>query len=104
LEWEEYLFTDDAVFMRMQLRDMITKAVYEVKNEQTAVEKYAKLNPDLVTMAGDSLIHCSGIQPVFRLINDFTDGKMGISQLLSKLFDLLLGNIESSWLCGENRR
>ncbi|RFU63918.1 response regulator [Peribacillus glennii] len=48
------LITDDAAFMRLQLRDMITKAGHEVvgeaENGRIAVEKYIELRPDLVTM------------------------------------------------------
>lgn len=48
------LVTDDAAFMRMQLKDMVTKAGYEVvgeaENGNAAVELYQKLRPDLVTM------------------------------------------------------
>ena len=48
------LVTDDAAFMRMQLKDMVTKAGYEVvgeaENGNAAVELYQKLHPDLVTM------------------------------------------------------
>ncbi|WP_336296594.1 response regulator [Bacillus pinisoli] len=48
------LITDDAAFMRMQLRDMVTKAGHEVvgeaENGLKAVEQYKQLKPDLVTM------------------------------------------------------
>ncbi|WP_456273230.1 response regulator [Bacillus sp. AK031] len=48
------LITDDAAFMRMQLKDMITKAGHEVvgeaENGAVAIEKYNELKPDLVTM------------------------------------------------------
>ncbi|PLT32580.1 response regulator [Bacillus sp. V5-8f] len=48
------MITDDAAFMRLQLKDMITKAGHEVvgeaENGKVAVEKYLELKPDLVTM------------------------------------------------------
>ncbi|GAA0317479.1 chemotaxis protein CheY [Bacillus carboniphilus] len=48
------LVTDDAMFMRMQLKDILTKlghdVVGEAENGQVAVEKYGELKPDLVTM------------------------------------------------------
>jgi two-component system chemotaxis response regulator CheY len=48
------LVTDDAAFMRMQLRDMLTKLGHEVvgeaENGRVSVEKYNELRPDIVTM------------------------------------------------------
>ncbi|WP_088102084.1 response regulator [Halalkalibacter urbisdiaboli] len=48
------LITDDAAFMRMQLKDIISKLGHEVIGEadtgQVSVEKYKELKPDLVTM------------------------------------------------------
>ncbi len=48
------LIVDDAAFMRMMLRDILTKNGYEVvgeaENGVQAVEKYKELKPDLVTM------------------------------------------------------
>ncbi len=48
------LIVDDAAFMRMLLKDIVTKAGYEVAGEASngkeAVEKYKELNPDIVTM------------------------------------------------------
>lgn len=48
------LVTDDAAFMRMQLKDILTKLGHEIvgeaENGQVAVEKYKELKPDLVTM------------------------------------------------------
>ncbi|MBD2845277.1 response regulator [Paenibacillus sp. IB182496] len=48
------LIVDDAAFMRMMIRDILTKNGYEVVGEAQdgaqAVEKYKDLKPDLITM------------------------------------------------------
>jgi two-component system chemotaxis response regulator CheY len=48
------LIVDDAAFMRMMVRDILTKNGYEVCGEANdglqAVEKYKEVKPDLVTM------------------------------------------------------
>jgi len=48
------LICDDAAFMRMMIKDILTKNGYnvagEAENGQKAVEKYKELNPDLVLM------------------------------------------------------
>lgn len=48
------LIVDDAAFMRMMIKDILTKNGYDVvgeaENGQVAVEKYQELKPDLVTM------------------------------------------------------
>ena len=48
------LLTDDAAFMRMMLKDILTKNGYEVcgeaENGKIAVDKYNELKPDLVLM------------------------------------------------------
>jgi len=48
------LIVDDAAFMRMMIKDILTKNGYEVVGEAQdgvqAVEKYKELKPDLVTM------------------------------------------------------
>jgi two-component system chemotaxis response regulator CheY len=48
------LIVDDAAFMRMMLKDILTKngldVVGEAVNGAEAVEKYYELKPDLVTM------------------------------------------------------
>lgn len=48
------LVVDDAAFMRMMLKDVLTKGGFEVIGEATdgneAVAKYAELKPDLVTL------------------------------------------------------
>ncbi len=51
---KKVLVVDDAAFMRMMIKDILTKNGYEVvgeaENGQVAVEKYRDLKPDLVTM------------------------------------------------------
>ncbi len=48
------LICDDAAFMRMMIKDILTKNGYnvagEAENGLKAVEKYKELNPDLVLM------------------------------------------------------
>ncbi len=48
------LIVDDASFMRMMVKEILTKNGYEVageaENGQKAVEKYTELSPDLVIM------------------------------------------------------
>ena len=48
------LICDDAAFMRMMIKDILTKNGYtvagEAENGAKAVEKYAELHPDLVLM------------------------------------------------------
>lgn len=48
------LICDDAAFMRMMIKDILTKNGYEVvgeaENGAVAIERYRDLKPDLVTM------------------------------------------------------
>lgn len=48
------LIVDDAAFMRMMIKDILTKNGYEVVGEANdgaqAIEKYKELKPELVTM------------------------------------------------------
>ncbi|PKQ19530.1 MAG: two-component system response regulator [Actinobacteria bacterium HGW-Actinobacteria-6] len=47
------LVVDDAAFMRMMIRDILSKegyVIHEAVNGRDAVEKFAELRPDLVTM------------------------------------------------------
>jgi two-component system, chemotaxis family, chemotaxis protein CheY len=51
---KKVLIVDDAAFMRMMIKDILTKNGFEVVGEAQdgaqAVEKYKELSPDLVTM------------------------------------------------------
>src|SRR5512133_762551 len=47
------LVVDDAAFMRMMIRDILTRegyVIHEAVNGRDAVEKYTEVHPDLVTM------------------------------------------------------
>lgn len=48
------LIVDDAAFMRMMIRDILSKNGYDVCGEandgQQAIEKFKELKPDLITM------------------------------------------------------
>lgn len=48
------LVVDDAAFMRVSIKNMLTKHGFEVvgeaENGNVAVQKYAELQPDIVTM------------------------------------------------------
>jgi len=61
------LVVDDAAFMRMMIKDVLTKNGYtvlgEAENGQKAVEKYKELNPDLVIM-DITMPEVDGIQAV----------------------------------------
>ena len=44
------LIVDDAAFMRMMLKDILTKGGFEIADGVEAVAKYNELKPDLVTL------------------------------------------------------
>ena len=58
------LIADDAAFMRMMLRDILTKNGHEVIGEacngNEALERYKELKPDVVTM-DITMPECDGI-------------------------------------------
>ena len=51
---KKVLVVDDAAFMRVSIKNMLTKNGYEVvgeaENGEIAVQKYKELQPDIVTM------------------------------------------------------
>ena len=61
------LIVDDAAFMRMMIRDVLTKNGYDVlgeaENGQKAIEKFKELKPDLVIM-DITMPEVDGIQAV----------------------------------------
>lgn len=76
---KKILIVDDAAFMRMTLRDILTKESYDVVGEaesgEEAVGKSKQLKPDLVTMdivmTGDG-----GIKAVKEIIADNPKAKI----------------------------
>ena len=70
------LICDDAAFMRMMIKDILTKNGYEIageaENGAIAVEKYSELQPDLVLM-DITMPEMDGIQALKKIrANDGT--------------------------------
>lgn len=90
------LVVDDAVVMRMMIKDILSKNGFEIAGEATngadAVEKYKSLRPDVVTM--DMVMPgMDGIAAVKQIIADDPDAKivmctsMGQEALLKEAMD-----------------
>ncbi|HSQ21939.1 MAG TPA: response regulator [Coriobacteriia bacterium] len=65
------LVVDDAAFMRMMIRDILTRegyVIHEAVNGRDAVEKYRELSPDIVTM-DITMPEMSGLEAL-RLIRE----------------------------------
>ncbi|MDD3150046.1 MAG: response regulator [Candidatus Gastranaerophilales bacterium] len=64
------LIVDDAAFMRMMLKDILSKNGFEVigeaANGDEAVQKFVELSPDLVTM-DITMPLCDGIQALKQI-------------------------------------
>lgn len=73
------LITDDAAFMRMQLRDILTKLGHEIvgeaENGLDAVEKHERLKPDLITM-DITMPEMDGIQAVRKIMEAGSEAKI----------------------------
>ncbi|MCR4907790.1 MAG: response regulator [Lachnospiraceae bacterium] len=67
------LICDDAAFMRMMIKDILTKNGYnvagEAENGAKAVEKYAEVKPDLVLM-DITMPEMDGIQALKKIKSD----------------------------------
>jgi len=73
------LIVDDAVVMRMMIKGILSKNGYEVvgeaQNGAEAVEKYAALEPDLVTM--DMVMpEMDGISAVKQIVANHPDARI----------------------------
>ncbi|WP_442600936.1 response regulator [Paenibacillus sp. KN14-4R] len=73
------LIVDDAAFMRMMIRDILTKNGYEVCGEANdgaqAIEKYKELHPDLITM-DITMPEMDGIQALKEIKNIDANAKV----------------------------
>ncbi|MEQ6387837.1 response regulator [Bacillaceae bacterium S4-13-58] len=76
---DKILIVDDAAFMRMMIKDILTKNGYEVVGEAQdgvqAVEKYSELKPDLVTM-DITMPEMDGITALKEIKKKFPDAKI----------------------------
>ena len=65
------LVVDDAAFMRMMVKDILTKGGYnvvgEAENGVVAIQKYTELKPDLVTL-DITMPEMDGIQALKKLM------------------------------------
>ena len=97
------LVVDDAAFMRMMIRDILTKegyVIHEAVNGRDAIEKYKEVRPDLVTMditmpevSGiDALRHIKSHYPEARILMVSAMGqqKMIVEALESGAMDFLV--------------
>ncbi|NLY19223.1 MAG: response regulator [Clostridiaceae bacterium] len=73
------LIVDDAAFMRMMIKDILTKNGYtvigEAENGIKAIEKYKELSPDLVIM-DITMPEMDGIQAVKQIKSINADSKI----------------------------
>lgn len=73
------LITDDAAFMRMQLKDIVTKLGHEVvgeaENGLVAIEKAKELKPDLITM-DITMPEMNGVDATAEIKRIFPDAKI----------------------------
>ncbi|PKQ37600.1 MAG: two-component system response regulator [Actinobacteria bacterium HGW-Actinobacteria-1] len=97
------LVVDDAAFMRMMIRDILAKegyVIHEAVNGRDAVEKYAEIHPDLVTMditmpemSGlDALRKIRGTDPSARvlIVSAMGQQRMIVEALESGAMDFLV--------------
>jgi two-component system chemotaxis response regulator CheY len=67
---EGILIVDDAAFMRMMIKDVLTKNNYnvvgEAENGKKGIEKYQELNPELVIM-DITMPEVNGIEAVKKI-------------------------------------
>ena len=76
---KKVLLVDDAAFMRMMLKDILTKGGYEVvgeaQNGNEAIQLYKDLKPDIVTM-DITMPDCDGIQALKAIKSECSDANV----------------------------
>ncbi|MGM0507858.1 MAG: response regulator [Fusobacteriota bacterium] len=76
---KKVLIVDDAAFMRMMIKNILTKAGYEVvgeaENGDEGVAKWKELDPDLVTM-DITMPEKDGIAAVKEILDQDPDAKV----------------------------
>ncbi|HHW54371.1 MAG: response regulator [bacterium] len=81
------LVVDDAAFMRMMLKDILTKNGFEIVGEaedgKKALEKYKELQPDLVTM-DITMPEMDGIEAVKQIKNFDPEAKIIICSAMGQ--------------------
>jgi two-component system chemotaxis response regulator CheY len=81
------LVVDDAAFMRMMLKDILTKNDFEIVGEaedgKKALEKYKELQPDLVTM-DITMPEMDGIEAVKQIKNFDPEAKIIICSAMGQ--------------------
>ena len=81
------LIVDDAAFMRMMIKDILTKNNYvvvgEAENGAKAIEKYKELNPDLVMM-DITMPEMDGIQALKAIKGAVPDAKIIMSSAMGQ--------------------
>lgn len=72
------LIADDAAFMRMMIRDILTKngieVIGEAVNGKDAIAKYRELNPDIITL-DITMPEMDGLQALKEIKKEFPDAK-----------------------------
>lgn len=90
------LIVDDAAFMRMMLKDILTKAGYEIVGEaasgKEAIELFSKFKPNLATM-DITMPEMDGISAVKELVKSYPGARivmvsaMGQEKLIDEAMD-----------------
>ena len=83
------LVVDDAAFMRMMVKDILSKNGYEIvgeaENGMKALEKYQELKPDLVTM-DITMPEMDGISAVKEIKNVDPNAKVVMCSAMGSVY------------------